>query len=129
MPAERPPQQAEAELINAEELPAYQSLPELTPDQATELLKSGRIINALNDVDEILKALPNEMSGKKEALRGLIGAAADLITAYRSEHSYNSPTSKSFALGGLNKLRDSLRGFGFEADEQQEMINRANDTN
>jgi hypothetical protein len=123
LPAERPPQQAEAELINDNKLPEYEPLPDLTPDQAKELFDNYRAINAIQDADEILRAMPDDLHGKKEAIRELLGAAASLMRAYEGEDP-SSMSSKTFGLAGLKHLRDSLRGFGFKADEQQEMINR-----
>lgn len=105
------------ELINANKLPAYKPLHELEPDQATELLRDGRWLDSLNDVHEIIAALPDDMHGKKEAIINLIGATADLIRVYSAERT-DSVTSKSFSLAGLNKLRNALQGFGFKADEQ-----------
>lgn len=83
----------------------------------------GRAAKALDDAYEIVHGFPSDMHGKKEALENLIGATANLITAYGSAET-NSEVGRSFALGGLNKLRDALRGLGFKAEEQQEMISR-----
>jgi hypothetical protein len=122
LPAELPPKKVEAEIISSEELPDYEPLGQLSPDQAKELMETGRTVNALNDVYEIVHAFPNDMHGKKEAIENLLLAASNLITAYRSEDT--DTVAKSSAFGGMRSLRDSLRGFGFKADEQQEMINR-----
>lgn len=83
----------------------------------------GRALDALNEAYEIVHAFPSDMHGKKEALAQLIGATADLITAYGGKET-DTEVGRSFALGGLNKLHNALRGLGFKAEEQREMISR-----
>lgn len=114
----------EAEAIDLEGIPKYEPLPDMNenPEQAKAMVKEKRHLRLLEDVDIILKALPETaFHGNKKAIQHLVGAAwqlaevSDYAALYKSTGADEADKAKLWiepltnALHELNYLPEKMR--------------------